>query len=350
MKKVIYIIAVLVALGAIYFTLMNNKKEMAATAAIAEQRSDAIPVVLTEAQNSRIDKSFAVNGTFTPIQSLSLTSETQGQVIRLNKRKGESVRAGEVMAQVEDNVLRANLITAQASFEKTKRDLERFENLAAGEAITKRQLEDIRLASQNAQAQLIMARQQLNKAAIKAPISGIINETYIEVGTVLSPGAKLFDIVNVERLKLNTKVSEREVLLIKKGDKVKVSADVNSDQTYEGTVTAIGASANNALKYDVEVEVQNAAENTLKAGMYGTARFDVADTRDALLVAREAIVGSLQNPQVYVVKDQTASLKPVTVGTVANDKVEITGGLTPGEQVVLSGQINLKEGSKVRVL
>lgn len=350
MKKLIYIIVVVLVIGAIAFTLANNKKEMAATAAIAERTSAAIPVTLTQPQVDKIDNSFAVNGTFEPIQSLTLLSETQGQVIKLNKRKGDKVRAGEVLAQVESNTLRADLITAEAKFEKAERDLARFENLAAGEAITQRQLEDVRLDHNNSQAQLIMARQRMNKASIKAPISGVINESYIEIGSILASNTKLFDIVNVDKLKLNTKVSEREVLLIQDGSKAKVTADVNPQTVYEGTVTAIGANAGDALKYDVEIEVANAAKNTLRAGMYGTAAFAVADTREALLIAREAIVGSLQNPQVYVVQDGKAHLKTVTIGTVANDKVEITDGLEAGEKVVLTGQINLKEGTKVSVL
>ncbi|TXK26207.1 efflux RND transporter periplasmic adaptor subunit [Pontibacter qinzhouensis] len=350
MKKFIYIALALVIFGAVAFTLANNKKEMAETAAIASRTSEAIPVVMTEAKTSKIDRSFAVNGNFSPDQSLTMLSETQGQVVRLNKRKGETVRAGEVLAQVEDNVLRANVITAEANFEKTKRDLERFVNLAEGDAITKRQLEEVRLGHENAKAQLIQARHQLEKSKIKAPISGVINELYIETGSILGGGTKLFDIVNVDKLKLKAKVSEREVLLIRKGSKATVKADVNPQDSFEGTVTAIGANADQSLRYDIEIEVKNTNQNAVKAGMYGTASFEVNDTRDALLIDREAIATSLQDPKVFVVKDQRAYLKPVTIGTVANDKVEITSGLTDGEKIVRSGQINLKEGTKVSVL
>ncbi len=350
MKKLIYIVIVLLAVGAVAFTLANNKEEMKVAAAVASRTSKAIPVKLTEVKTGKTDRSFAVNGTFSPYQSLSLLSETQGQVLKLNKRKGDQVKAGEVLAQVEDEVLHANVIMAKANFEKSKRDMERFEKLSSGEAITKRQLEDVKLGYENAQAQLITARQRLEKARITAPISGVINEIYIEKGSFLNPGSKLFDIVNVDRLKLNTKVSEREVLLLQENAKVQVRADVMPEKSFEGTVTAIGASADKALKYDVEIEVKNASETFLRAGMYGTASFEAADTADAMLIEREAIATSLQNPKVYVVKDGKAFLKDVTIGIVANDKVEITGGLERGEQVVLSGQINLREGTVVSVL
>ncbi|AKD03944.1 efflux RND transporter periplasmic adaptor subunit [Pontibacter korlensis] len=350
MKKVIYILVVLVALGAIGYKLMSNKEQMAANAAVAEIKSDAIPVAVTEVKTAKLDKSFTAQGNFAPIQSLTLLSETQGQITNVLKRKGEKVRAGELLLQVESNTMAADLATAQANAEKAKRDLERFENLAEGDAITKRQLEEARLAAKSTQAQLVAARQRLNKTRITAPISGEINEIYVEVGSFLNMGTKLYDIVNVDKLKLKVKASESEVLLISKGDKVKVKADAGSGQEYEGVVTAIAAQADPTLKFDVEVEVQNAANNNLRAGMYGTAYFEVADQRDAQLLPREAIVGSIQNPSVYVVKDGKAKLRKVRVGTVTQDKVEILEGVQPNEKVVKSGQINLREGIKVSVL
>ncbi len=350
MKKLIYILIAVVLIGAAAYTLNNNKKKMAAEASVAELKSEAIPVVLTQAVTEKIDRSFTAQGNFEPVQSLNLLSETTGQVLKLNKRKGDRVRAGEVLAQVENNTLRADRITAQANYDKAKRDLGRYENLAAGDAITKKQLEEARLNVQNSEAQLIMAKQRLAKSTITAPITGSVNGLFIEVGSYLSPGTKLFEIVNVDKLKLNVKVTENQVLLVKEGAKVKLKADANPTGEFEGTVTAIGATADNSLKYDVEIEVKNFDKNSLKAGMYGTAFFSVPDTREALLIPRESIVGSLQAPKIYVVENNTAREKSITIGTVTQDKVEVLSGLSAGEKLVRSGQINLREGIKVTEL
>ncbi|WP_018477572.1 efflux RND transporter periplasmic adaptor subunit [Pontibacter roseus] len=350
MKKLIYIVVVVLILGAVGFKLMSNKEQMAANAAVASIKSDAIPVTITEVASAKLDKSFTAQGNFAPIQSLTLLSETQGQIQRVLKRKGDKVKAGDLLVQVESNTMSADLATAQTNAEKAKRDLERFENLAAGDAITKRQLEEARLAAKSTEAQLVAARQRLNKTRITAPISGEINEIYVEVGSYLNMGTKLYDIVNVDKLKLQVKASESEVLLISKGDKVKVKAAAGAGQEYEGIVTAIAAQADPSLKFDVEIEVKNAANNNLRAGMYGTASFEVDDQRDAMLLPREAIVGSIQNPSVYVVNNGVANMRQVKVGVVTQDKVEILDGVKPGEKVVQSGQINLREGIKVSVL
>ncbi|MGV3587751.1 MAG: efflux RND transporter periplasmic adaptor subunit [Adhaeribacter sp.] len=349
MKKIIYIIIAVAIIGFGAYTLVNNKKEMAAEAAVAEIKSEAISVQVTQPAIDKLDRSFIAQGNFEPIQTLALMSETSGQVQRVLKRKGDRVRAGELLLQVEANTMSADLATAQANFEKAQRDLGRFENLAAGEAITKRQLEDARLNVKVTQAQLVAAKQRVNKTRITSPINGEINEIYVEVGSYLGMATKLYDIVNVDRLKLNVKVDEAQVLLIEKGDKVNVKANAGAGEV-QGTVTAIAAQADNSLKYDVEIEVKNPANNSLRAGMYGTASFDIADSRDALLLARAALVGSVQDPAVYVVENNVAKLKKIKIGKITQDKVEVLEGLTAGEKVVQSGQINLRDGLKVSIL
>ncbi|GEO06266.1 RND transporter [Adhaeribacter aerolatus] len=349
MKKIIYIIIAVAIVGFGAYTLVNNKKEMAAEAAVAEIKSEAISVQITQPEVSKLDRSFTAQGNFEPIQTLALMSETSGQVQRVLKRKGDRVRRGDLLLQVEANTMSADLATAQANFEKAQRDLGRFENLAAGEAITKRQLEDARLNVKITQAQLVAARQRVNKTRITSPINGEINEIYVEVGSYLGMATKLYDIVNVDRLKLNVKVDEAQVLLVKKGDKVNVKANAGAGEV-QGTVTAIAAQADNSLKYDVEIEVKNPDNNSLRAGMYGTAAFDIADSRDALLLAREALVGSVQDPAVYVVENNVAKLKKIKIGKITQDKVEVLEGLAAGEKVVQSGQINLRDGLKVSIL
>jgi len=350
MKKFIYILIALGLVGLVAYKLVDNKKEMATEAAVAEIKSDAISVQLTEPKVGKIDKSFTAQGNFKPIQTLALMSETSGQIKQVLKRKGDRVRAGELLLTVEANTMNADLATAQANYERSQRDLGRYENLAAGEAITKRQLEEARLAVKTSQAQLVAARQRVNKTRITSPINGEINEMYIEVGSYLGMATKLYDIVNVDRLKLNVKVDEAQVLLIKKGNKVDVRANVNSTQEYQGTVTAIAAQADNALKYDVEIELKNPGNNSLRAGMYGTAAFELAEQRDALLLPREAIVGSLQDPSVYVVENNVARLKKIRIGTVTQGQVEVTEGLANNQKVVQSGQINLRDGLKVTAM
>src|SRR5690606_30212497 len=107
MKKLIYILLAVIIAGGIYYKLSSNKKEMAEEAAVSEIKSQAISVALTEPKVGKIDKSFIAQGNFAPMYSLTLLSETSGQVLKVLKRKGDKVRAGELLVQVEANTMNA---------------------------------------------------------------------------------------------------------------------------------------------------------------------------------------------------------------------------------------------------
>ena len=86
---------------------------------------------------------------------------------------------------------------------------------------------------------------------------------------------------------------------------------------------------------------------TLKAGMFGTAFFEGVNGHNALVIPRNALTGSIKEPKVFVVRGDTAYLKAISLGEVDDNLVEVILGLSPGEQVVVSGQINLEDGSAV---
>ena len=105
------------------------------------------------------------------------------------------------------------------------------------------------------------------------------------------------------------------------------------------------------MNFPVEIEITNNANNDLKAGMYGTAVFKSAQqTQKMTVVPRNAFVGSVSSNQVFVVDNGIAKLKKVTAGRILGDKVEIIDGLSDGETVITTGQINLQEGNTVEVI
>ena len=350
MKKVIAIVLSIAAVGFIAFTLAANKEEMEENAKLAEVTSEAIPVEVTTAQQLTLDTKVAANGTFSAKNDLTILSETQGQVIKVYKEKGATVRKGELLAQVEHDLLEAEVEAAEANYMKLKTDLERFTKLSKEDAVTKRQLEEVRIGLKNAQAQFRSAKKRLDNTYIRATASGSINDDFVQEGAFISPGAKLYEIVDVSKLKLNVKLTANEILHVKEGDKITVTTRVYPSETFTATVTAIASKADAALKYPVEMELINKEGKALKPGMYATAHFNFKSEQEKLFLDRKAIVGSIQDPQVYVVANGKASLKNIVVGNTKEEKIEVIEGLSPQEKVVLSGQINLEEGIQVKVL
>jgi multidrug efflux pump subunit AcrA (membrane-fusion protein) len=112
----------------------------------------------------------------------------------------------------------------------------------------------------------------------------------------------------------------------------------------------VGVKADDARRFPVELELTNDPAHQLKAGMFGTALFGTGTPRETLLISRNAITGSIKMPKVYVVENGKAVLREIRIGSANDHQVEVTGGLTEGEMVITSGQINLDNNVSVKII
>jgi membrane fusion protein (multidrug efflux system) len=351
MKKTIITIIVLIASGALIgIVLSGNKKKNEQKIEVINKGSGAAPVNIATVARQEIDLSFSSNGNFAPNQDLKMMSENSGRVIAIQVKEGDKVSKGQVLATTDGKYQALELQNAQDAYQKLKTDRERYESSLKTGGVTQAQLDEIDMQLKNAANRVEQARKRSGDAHIVAPISGVINKRYIEVGAYLSPGTSLFDIVDVSNLKLNLSVSERQVVQVKKGDKVSIKVSVFPDEVFAGTVSFISLKADDALKFPVEIRVDNNKSNLLRAGMYATATFPFQHQNRSIVVPRSAFVGSVHNNQVYVLNpDNTVALRNVTPGIIIGERVEILTGLQEGEKIVTTGQINLVDGAKVEI-
>ncbi|TDE31301.1 efflux RND transporter periplasmic adaptor subunit [Flavobacterium ranwuense] len=354
MKKIIITTVVIVAaLGLIAYVLTNNKKENEAKTAIVAEKNATVSVRIETVKTEEVSLDFTSNGNFEPIQELKFSAEKSGKVVKVLAKEGDYVTVGQTLAIVRSDVINVNAQTANSSYQNAVADYNRYENAFKTGGVTKQQLDQAKLAMVNAKAQLTQANINVGDTRIKAPISGFINKKYIEPGSILTgmPATELFDIVNVSKLKLKVAVNESQVASLKVGTPIKVTASVYPDKTFSGKITFIASKADESLNFPVEIEITNNASKDLKAGMYGTAEFASNQQKQSLMIVpRNAFVGSVSSNEIFVIENGTAKLKTVTAGRILGDKVEILNGLSDGITVIITGQINLQDGSKVDVI
>lgn len=350
-KNIITIVIILGVLGLIAYTLINNKKENEAKTAIVAEKNASVSVKVETVKTEEISLAFSANGNFAPFQELRFSAEKPGRVVRVLVDEGDRVRIGETLAIVRSEQITADLQTAQASYQNALTDYSRFENAFKTGGVTKQQLDQAKLSLVTSKSRLQQAKVNIGDTNIKATINGIVNKKYIEPGSVLGAATPLFDIVNVSKLKLQVNVNENQVAGLKLGNTISVTASVYPDATFSGKITFIAPKADSSLNFPVEIEIVNTAGNDLKAGMYGTAKFaSNQQKRSLLIVSRNAFVGSVSSNEIFVIENGTAKLKTVTAGRILGDKVEILNGLSDGETVIVTGQINLQDGSKVDII
>lgn len=352
MKRVITIIIVIViALGAIAYVLTNNKKKNEAKTAFIAEGGGAVAVNVAKVEKKVVDLDFSVNGNFVPKQELNFLSENAGRVSAIYVDEGARVSKGQVLARIDAEIINTDRETAEAAYQNALKDETRYQNSFQTGGVTQQQLDQAKLATQNAKLRLQASQRRLSDANIKSPINGIVNKRYIEVGAfVTAQGTQLFELVDVSKLKLKVNVNESQVANLKIGNQVQIKSSVFPTDKFSGKVTFIAAKADATLNFPIEIEVANNTNNSLRAGMYGTAIFDFPKQAPSILIPRTSFVGSVSSNQVFVLENNTSKLRKVVAGRILGDNVEILDGLKEGETVITSGQINLGEGTAVSVV
>lgn len=353
MKRIIITIVSILIIGAlISWVLLNNRSENEAKTALVSQTDNAIAVTVSKVEKQTLNLDFSSNGNFTSNQELELLSETSGRISKILVKEGARVSKGQILAHIESEVVNLELNRAEDSFKKLQTDYERYQSSFETGGVTRAQLDEVELALRNAETQLHQAKRRVNDASIKAPISGIINNRSINVGSFVSPGTPLFEIVDASSLKLKVTANEYQVVKIKEGDRVRIYTKVFPDAQFTGTVSFIAEKSNKSLNYPVEITVQNQQGLPVKAGMYATAQFEFPEEEARIVVDRTAFVGSVHSNQVYVYSKSkgTAQLRNVIAGRIIGGQVEVLKGLEEGETVITSGQINLTDGAQVELL
>jgi len=348
-RGIITVVLIIVVIGAIAWVLNSNKKKNDAQTALVSQGSGAISVRIAPVKKQSVDLDFSVNGNFIPKQELNFLSENAGRVSKIYVEEGDRVTKGQVLARIDAEIINTDRETAQATLDNAIKDEARYSSSFKTGGVTQQQLDQAKLATRNARLRLQSSARRVSDANIKAPINGIINKKYIEVGAfVTAQGTQLFEIVDVSKLKLKVNVNESQVANLKVGEQAQIKSNVFPADNFSGKITFIAPKADATLNFPVEIEVENNHKNTIKAGMYGTAIFKFPAQAATITIPRGSFVGSVSSNQIFVLENgNTAKLRKVIAGRTINDQVEIIDGLKEGETVIVSGQINLIDGSAV---
>jgi RND family efflux transporter MFP subunit len=348
-RGIITVVLIIVVIGVIAWVLNNNKKKNDAQTALVSQGSGAISVRIAQVKKETVDLDFTANGNFAPKQELNFLSENAGRVNAIFVDEGDRVKKGQVLARIDAEIINTDRETAQATLDNAIRDEARYASSFSTGGVTQQQLDQAKLATRNARLRLQSSARRVSDANIKSPINGIVNKRYIEVGAfVNAQGTQMFELVDVSTLKLKVNVNEGQVASLKVGDRVQIKSNVFPADNYTGKITFIAAKADGTLNFPIEIEVENNHANTIKAGMYGTAIFKFPAQQPTITVPRGAFVGSVSSNQIFVLENgNTARIRKVIAGRTINDQVEIIEGLKEGETAIISGQINLVDGSPV---
>jgi RND family efflux transporter MFP subunit len=338
----------ILALSGLAFGCKAGKASSAQDAATEKAAGAAISVAVANPELKTVQGEISFNGTLHAEDEVQVVAETQGKVTGVFVKVGSRVAKGDILVQMDDELKRASFETAEAAYEKSKADWARAQDLFAQKVITDVDRQGLKLALASANANYVAARRDLDNAKVRAPQSGVVTKTSVSVGSMLAPGASVAYIVDTSDLKMTIQVGERDVLKIKGGMRVDVDSDLYPGAPFAGTVSGVSPKGDSALSFPVEIKLSTDASKPLYDGMSAKARVNLG-SRSILAVPRSSLVGSYQSPQAYVARDGAARLVDIKIGAEYGTSLEVLGGLSKSDEVVVDGQNNLYDGAPVVV-
>lgn len=350
MKKTIISIGIVVAVfAAVGYKLQANKKELQADIAFAQERTTVIPVKVAEVKFGALESGNKTSGTLQAEKIIPVIAEYSGKITALFVEQGSTVQQGQIIAQIDNSALSTAMQTARANVEKSELDYKRMQVLVENNVKTKNDLEMAELRLSSAKSDLDKLQTQWDNAMVVAPASGVLYKLSIEKGQFAGAGQNLGILASMDEFKLPVYADEKTAVNIIEEQPVQVQLNVDIDLLLNGTVRSVSKVAEDNGTFAVDIRLANVKPDILRAGMTATVQFVSPENR-RLLIPRASVVGSLKSPVVYVVNGGEVTETKLTLGKSNGVFVEVLQGLKEGEQVVLSGHINLQDGTQVRVL
>jgi multidrug efflux system membrane fusion protein len=365
----------LLVLGAVLIAVLLIVRWQTQRSAAAKSRETGpptVPVVVASARKGQIPVYLNALGSATPFNTVTVRSRIDGQLLKVNFQEGQFVRQGDSLAEIDPKPFevqldqaRGQLARDEAQLANAKLDLTRYQTLAAQGVIPRQQL-DTQAASVRQfdgviradEAQINNAKLQITYCHITAPIAGRVGLRLADVGNMIhandtnglvviaqiQPIAVLFTIPEDSLAQVLSKIRSGEHLMVEaydRGGQTKIA---------DGRVETIDNEIDPATGTSRLKAIFDNKSSALFPNQFVNVRLLVEIRKDRILIPAVAIQRGPQGTYVYVVKeDQTADVRPVTVGTIEAAQASVDSGLSEGERVVVDGVDKLRAGSKVKV-
>ena len=309
-----------------------------------------IPVEVEQAGLGTISAFYSATATLEADGESRVVPRITGRIVEIVAEEGDRVRAGDVLARIDDDRLRLELARAEADLSRLRQDFNRQREMHQRNLIATEIVERLQFEYEAQRTQVELVRLELSYTDITAPIDGVVSERMVRVGNMVNTTDPVFVVTAMEPIQAVLNVPERELARLKPGQPARLQVDALPGEVFVGQIARISPVVDAASgTFRVTVELAEHGQR-LRPGMFG--RFHIVhDSREqAVLVPVAAVMSEDGRQSVFVVNDSQAQRRAVTVGYRNNGEYEITAGIEPGERVVVTGQASLRSGAEVLIL
>ncbi len=325
------------------------------------QAQQAAPVRYTEALRQPVQQTVELPGYLEAPYVSVLASEVEGLVAELKVREGQQVTRGQPLVVLRTTALalqlqaaEARLAEAEARRKLAQTSLTRAQGLVEKNTISRQQLDEARYEFEAWQgridtlrAEAASIRHDIERSTLRAPFDGIIIARYTEVGQWRDAGAGLLELLSDEAQEVHVDVPEQYFSELQTGAPVTVTFDSVPGREYPASIRAVIPRADPAARtFPVKLRLR-ATHAEIGAGMAARAALQLGEPTPGTLVPKDALVRQGDNTLVFLVKQGSALLTPVTVGAAMGVWVVVSGAVSAGDKVVTRGNERLFPGQPI---
>lgn len=318
-------------------------------ASVADVSEAALPIPVEVARPERLDiyATYESTATIESDRVASALARVPGEVVEILAEEGQRVAAGDILARLDGERLRLEMLAARADLDRARDEYARHEDMHARGLISASMYEGMQYDVEALEAVYKLAALNFDYSTIRAPIAGVVTSRNIKPGQTLSTNQKAFDIADTSELVAYLQIPQGELAKISAGDKAMISVDALPDVPFYSNIKRISPTIDKSNGTFRATAVIDNAIGLLAPGMFG--RFTVAYEKheQALTIPLQAVVEEDDERFVYVVKNDEVERRRVELGIEYRNDVEILDGIGANEQVVVVGQSSLRDGARV---
>lgn len=314
-----------------------------------------VNVEVIEVQPSQFSTAVRLIGVVEALNDVTVSAEEDGVIRRFFVEKGQVVRRGQPLAKIDDRLLRAQAAEAEADAKAARDRYERRRRLYQEEGIgTEADFVAAEAEAEAAAAREAALRARLDRTTVRAPISGVFDERYLDAGERVESGDQVGRIIDAARVKIVGGVPERYAADVRVGGGAEITLDVYPGRVFEGEIAFVGVSVDlRSRTFLIEILLENPG-GLIKPQMVAGVELATRTLENVLVVPQDALLRVEDGYQILVVTEVDdelqADVRRVVLGPSAANRVVIESGLAPGDRVIIRGQEQVDLGDRVRLV
>jgi membrane fusion protein (multidrug efflux system) len=350
LRKQVVIVALLGALaaGGYYAYQEYGPRPESSAAAGKKKGARAVGVEVAKVERQRLSNVTEAVGTTRAAQSIQIVPHASGRIVALDIAPGAEVKAGQVLARLDDEIQRADVTEARAQLQEKTRVVERSEALRRNKTVSISTLEQAQAELAAATADLERAVRRLEDRVVRAPFDGVVGLTSTDVGARVDNATVLTTLDDLSSVEIEFAMPETLYGNVKIGQPVSAKTAAFQGRTFTGAVISVDSRIDRTSRsFKVRARLPN-PERVLPSGMFMFVSITLEEN-EALVVPETAVVAQSARNVVFVIANDKAEMRTITVGQRKAGVVEVTDGLSLGEVVAVTGLQRIRDKATVRI-